>query len=79
MVILLNKLILEYPTFDELKEELSKGYPEEIEITFKSKEDNAREFEIIFYLVNVVDYYFEKLKPLDDSRTIFIGYFKRKS
>lgn len=76
---ILNKLILKYPTIDELKEELSKEYPEEIEITFESKEDNAREFEIIFYLVNVVDYFFEKLTPLDDSRTAFIGYFKRKS
>ena len=79
MVIILNKLILKYPTLDELKEKLSKEYPEEIEITFESKEDNAREFEIIFYLVNVVDYFFEKLTPLDDSRTAFIGYFKRKS
>lgn len=79
MVIILNKLILKYPTLDELKEELSKEYPEEIKITFESKEDNAKELEIIFYLVNVIDYFFEKLTPLDDSRTTFIGYFKRKS
>lgn len=58
MVIILNKLILKYPTLDELKEKLSKEYPEEIEITFESKEDNAKEFEIIFYLVNVIDLLF---------------------
>lgn len=75
----MNKLVLNYPTLDELKQELAKGLPDEIEVTFKNKEDNIEEYEIIFYLVNVVDYFFDKLKPLDDSHTIYLGQFKRKS
>lgn len=75
----MNKIILEFPTFEEVKEALSKEQPEVIEITFKTQEDNAREFEIIYYLVNCTDYLFESLTPIDDSRTNFIAYFKRKS
>ena len=75
----MNKIILEFPTFEEVKEALSKEQPEVIEITFKTQEDNAREFEIIYYLVNCTDYLFESLTPIDDSRTNFIAHFKRKS
>ena len=75
----MNKIILEFPTFEEVKEALSKEQPDVIEITFKTQEDNAREFEIIYYLVNCTDYLFESLTPIDDSRTNFIAYFKRKS
>ena len=75
----MNKIILEFPTFEEVKEALSKEQPEVIEITFKTQEDNAREFEIIYYLVNCTDYLFESLTPIDDSRTNFIADFKRKS
>ena len=75
----MNKIILEFPTFEEVKEALFKEQPDVIEITFKSQEDNAREFEIIYYLVNSTDYFFESLTPTDDSCTNFIAYFKRKS
>lgn len=75
----MNKIILEFPTFEEVKEALFKEQPDVIEITFKSQEDNAREFEIIYYLVNCTDYFFESLTPTDDSRTDFIAHFKRKS
>lgn len=75
----MDKLVLEFPTLDELKHKLEDGLPDEIEVTFKNKEDNIKEFEIIFYLVNEVDYFFDKLKPIDNSHTIYLGYFKRKS
>lgn len=72
----MNKLILEYPTFAEVKKAL-KVSPDVIEITFKNQEDNAREFEIIYYLVNCTDYFFESLTPVDDSHTNFLAHFKR--
>ena len=75
----MNKLILESPKFVEVKDALSKELPDIIEITFKSQENNAKEFEIIYYLVNCTDYFFESLTPTDDSRTNFIAHFKRKS
>ena len=75
----MNKLILEFPTFEEVKKALSKELPDVIEITFKSQDENIREFEIIYYLVNCLDYFFESLIPIDSSRTNFIAHFKRKS
>lgn len=75
----LDKLVLKYPTLDTIKKELSSGLPERIEITFKSKEDNNNEFEIIYYLIKFVGYSFEELKPIDNSHLVYIAYFKRKS
>ena len=75
----MDRLILEFPTINNVKEELSNGIPDIIQITFKSCEDNIREFEIIDYLINVVGYSIEELRATDSSRTKFIVQFKRKS
>ena len=75
----MNKLILEYPTLGIVKKELSKYFPEVIEIIFKSQMDNIKEFEIIDYLVNAAGFYIEMFKATDNARTTFIVHFKRKS
>ena len=75
----MNKLILEFPTFEEVKKALSKELPDVIEIIFKSQMDNIKEFEIIDHLVNAVGYYIEMFKATDNARTTFIIHFKRKS
>lgn len=75
----MKKLVLKYPTLDIIKKELSGGFSEEIEITFENKEDNIKEFEIIDYLINFAGYSFEELRPIDNSHTVYIAYFKRKS
>ena len=75
----MKKLVLKYPTLDIIKKELSSGFSEEIEITFENKKDNIKEFEIIDYLINFAGYYFEELRPIDNSHTVYIAYFKRKS
>lgn len=72
----MKKLVLEFPTFEEVKEAL-KDNPDVVEIMFKNQEDNAREFEIIYYLVNCADYFFESLSSIDDLRTNFLARFKR--
>lgn len=75
----LDKLVLKCPTFKTIKKELSSGFPKRIEIIFKSKEDNIEEFEIIYYLINVAGYFFDELKPIDNSHLVYVAYFKRKS
>ena len=75
----MDRLILEFPTINNVKEELSNCIPDIIQITFKSCDDNIREFEIIDYLINVVGYSIEELRATDSSRTKFIVQFKRKS
>ena len=62
-----------------IKQKLSCDLPEEIEITFKTKKDNIREFEIMDYLIHSVGYSLEELSSIDDSKTIYRAYFKRKS
>lgn len=74
----MEKIVLEYPTFEEVRKAVEKT-PDIIEITFRSKEDNASELEIMYYLVNCTDYFFESLTPIDESRTNFLAHFKRKS
>ena len=71
--------MLKYPTLNIIKKELSSDLPEKIEITFKNKADNIKEFEIMYYLINFAGYSFEELKSIDNSHTVYIAYFKRKS
>ncbi len=62
-----------------IKEKLSYNFPEKIEITFKNKKDNIKEFEIMDYLIHIAGYSLEELNSIDDSKTMYIAYFKRKS
>lgn len=73
----MDKLILEFPTLEELKQELEKGFPDKIEVTFKDKKDNIEELNIIFYLINKANYRLDKLESLNDLHTIYLGIFKR--
>ena len=71
-----KKLNLKYPTFEEVKETL-RSNPDVIEIMFRNQEDNSKEFEIIYYLVNRADYCLESLIFIDDTRTNLLAHFKR--
>lgn len=62
-----------------VKEKISCELPEEIEITFKNNKDNIREFEIMDYVIRSAGYSFEDIQPVDESKTMYIVYFKRKS
>ncbi|MCI8446086.1 MAG: hypothetical protein HFH31_01175 [Bacilli bacterium] len=75
----MKKLLLNNPSLNVIKEKLSNDLPEEIEITFNNKVDNGIEFMIMDYLINSAGYSIEEVKPIDDSKTMYIVYFKRKS
>lgn len=75
----MKKLLLNNPSLNVIKEKLSNDLPEEIEITFNNKVDNGIELVIMDYLINSAGYSIEEVKPIDDSKAMYIVYFKRKS
>lgn len=73
----MNKLILDCPTLDYVKEIVSSSEHHEIELTLENKKDMIEELLIMSYLINGLGYSCEKFTPVDDTKNKFVIIFKK--